>query len=543
MKGKILAFSVVLLLAIVLAAWAAGASETTEPAGDVPTEPLIYQISDSGAGGVPRTDSLFFTEIQKMSGVPIEVKSLVNATWLDLVKVQLASGELTDIMGLVREQADEYGLKGAVVPVDELLKKYPNRYPSLSKMFSVEANPWIYAADGHLYGIPNGPVPYAAFGWVWRQDIADRLNIPTPKTLNDWVAAWRKVKADDPKSIGIITQGYLPVRHFMPLFGLGGADPLQAQNYSIVNGQLFVPEITDRYREMISLFHDLYAEGILWSEYLTASWDDFAAAQASEKAFSTLFYSGTAFNYVSEEIKNSVVAVPAPIGPYGDTGHSWRGPTSNAVYSITNACKYPEAALDFIEAMYTDAGTDLYLYGKKGVTYETDAAGNFDRYTDKVIAEAKAADVAVSTHLSREYNLGLGFVGPLYSIKKTFYRDLKTGSQPIGVLRSTAMAAENLSPYRPPIWNTKEEADRINKLNADIKTFRDEWISKFVNGQTPLSKWDEYIAGMKRMGVEEVQSLAREGYGRFLEAVGKPMGYVPPVEIDTDGMLEAVGLK
>ena len=78
--------------------------------------------------------------------------------------------------------------------------------------------------------------------------------------------------------------------------------------------------------------------------------------------------------------------MPAPIGPYGDTGHSWRGPTSNAVYSITTACKYPEAALDFIEAMYTDEGTDLHLYGKKGVTYETDATGNFDRYTDSVIA-------------------------------------------------------------------------------------------------------------------------------------------------------------
>ena len=61
----------VLLLAVAMMAGASASSEATATNARVtPAEPLVMQISDSGASGVPREDSLVFSELRKLSGVP-----------------------------------------------------------------------------------------------------------------------------------------------------------------------------------------------------------------------------------------------------------------------------------------------------------------------------------------------------------------------------------------------------------------------------------------------------------------------------------------
>ena len=105
------------------------------------------------------------------------------------------------------------------------------------------------------------------------------------------------------------------------------------------------------------------------------------------------------------------------------------------------------------------------------------------------------------------------------------------------------MAATNLAPYPPPVWSTDDEQNRINTLNTDIDTYHMEWRTKFITGQEPFSKWSEYVAGLKSLGVDEVVALVNAGYARYLEIAGKPKGYVPDIGISTEGLREAAGLK
>ena len=57
-----------------------------------------------------------------------------------------------------------------------------------------------------------------------------------------------------------------------------------------------------------------------------------------------------------------------------------------------------------------------------------------------------------------------------------------------------------------------------------------------------MSKWDEYVAGLKKLGLEELLTVANKGYDNYLKAVGKSRGYMPPVKIDNTGVYELLGI-
>ena len=109
--------------------------------------------------------------------------------------------------------------------------------------------------------------------------------------------------------------------------------------------------------------------------------------------------------------------------------------------------------------------------------------------------------------------------------------------------KGRAIVSQHLCPLNPPIWLSREDTQRVNELNGNINTYRSEWLSKFIVGQEPLSKWDEYVAGLKKLGIDEVIALANKGYDNYLKAVGKTRPYSPPPAVDTSGVYEVVGIK
>jgi len=109
-------------------------------------------------------------------------------------------------------------------------------------------------------------------------------------------------------------------------------------------------------------------------------------------------------------------------------------------------------------------------------------------------------------------------------------------------IKAQAVTAMTLAQPNPPVWNTKEEAERMSSLMGNINTFQQEWLVKFATGNESLDKWDWYVEEMKKLGVDEVMDLANKGYQRYLDSVGKSKGYVPPLGVDISGLARMVGL-
>jgi putative aldouronate transport system substrate-binding protein len=383
--------------------------------------------------------------------------------------------------------------------------------------------------------MPGSQVPYLEWGWSYDRDIAAELGIDPPKTLDDWIAAWRKVKAAKPDVVPLVSRKGELLPFMMMIYGIGSAD---GAPYTFRGGDLVSPWTDDRYREMVTMLHTLYDEELLWADFTNTAYEEVRTFAANHNAFSILDYLGAPFQ-LSE---GRLAAVDAPVGPYGDTGHRWIGYTSYWGASISGQTDHLDEALAVWDYYYSPEGAELAIFGKEGVTFKRNADGSID-FLQKIKDEAADANLSVDQWLGKQYNVFIFHIGPSLNmgVREQILRGRALGESQ-DRLRSMYYIGSNLAPIAPPIWNTDEEINRLSELNADLNTFRDEWITKFIVGQEPLSKWDEYIAGMKRLGIDETIDIANAGYERYLNSVGESKGFIPPTNIDTTGLAQYVGL-
>ncbi|MBO9610780.1 MAG: ABC transporter substrate-binding protein, partial [Paenibacillaceae bacterium] len=76
------------------------------------------------------------------------------------------------------------------------------------------------------------------------------------------------------------------------------------------------------------------------------------------------------------------------------------------------------------------------------------------------------------------------------------------------------IAVKYMSPSKPSPALTKEEADSIAIKSDAISKYFEENITKFILGSRPLSEWDDYVSGLKKLGVEDVVKVRQKAYDR-----------------------------
>lgn len=500
-------------------------------------EPLTFAIGFF-AGAEPREDSLLFQEWQKRTGVEIKLIKMESSGIGEKINTMLASGDLPDIMTCNRDIANNYGPQGAFIPIN----KYFDKAPNIKKYFDVKKNPWLYGPGGNIY-ILTQTGPYLEWCWTWNKKWASKLGLSAPKTVEDWVKAWEKVKASDPSAIPVITRSTKPIellyRFFFPVWW-----GITSDGFIIEKGRLRDPWLTPEMKGLISFLHDIYAKGLLYREFPTATWDSVTQAIAQGKVFSVLDYQSVAYQTmkIPMDIVESYEPLFPPKGPYGKSGCDWFGPTSYTGIAITSKCKDIDSALKFLDYLWSREGPYFYYFGIKGLTYEVKKGGEI-AYTQKVIDEASKAKKDVLSHLQSYYNIYLYYINVSPLEPKLHVLSDIAQKKPEGYIKGKAIVAMNLAKPRPPIWLTMDEQKRLNSLNANISTYRDEWVFKFILGTEPLTKWDEFVAGLKKIGAEEAESINNAGYERYLKFVGKPKGYVPLVRYDLLGLDKLVGIS
>ncbi|MOA21166.1 hypothetical protein D3C78_1416460 [compost metagenome] len=64
----------------------------------------------------------------------------------------------------------------------------------------------------------------------------------------------------------------------------------------------------------------------------------------------------------------------------------------------------------------------------------------------------------------------------------------------------------------PSVFLTVDQQTEIKTLRSDLDKYVKEMEAKFVTGAEPLSNWDKYIAQMKKMGYEKLESTYQQAY-------------------------------
>src|SRR5690606_20680016 len=139
-----------------------------------PVELQFYMLGDD-----PKDLDFIQDEINKMAKEDLNATVNFNyTTWTDWdqkYKLLLGSGQQVDLIFTAEwTQYQSYAKKGAFQPLDELL---PVAAPKLNEF--VPADMWeAVKIDGQIYTVPSTYKEYVTNGFVWREDLREKYNLP-----------------------------------------------------------------------------------------------------------------------------------------------------------------------------------------------------------------------------------------------------------------------------------------------------------------------------------------------------------------------------
>jgi putative aldouronate transport system substrate-binding protein len=72
-----------------------------------------------------------------------------------------------------------------------------------------------------------------------------------------------------------------------------------------------------------------------------------------------------------------------------------------------------------------------------------------------------------------------------------------------------------VQPPQPVLAFTPDEFDIVKQVKTDVETVTEEWSAQFIRGVKPLSAWNDYVAELKKVGVDEWVKIYEAAYTRY----------------------------
>ena len=468
----------------------------------------------------PWNDILVWQEYEKMTGIKMEWEE-VTSELAAKRSLALASGEYPDIFyraNVSDAEIIKYGAEGVFLSLGDLIDKYAPNYKKFLNE-NPDAKKGITMADGNMYSLlyymdvdANRITPKLFFNQEW----LNRVGKSIPTTTEEFYALLKAFKDGDGNGNG--KDDEIPwaaqnlefiVNSLYGAWGLrnrGASHPYVDMDEQ--TGKLrFIP-IQNEYKEMLQYLNKLYTEKLVDQEIFTMN-----IAQLVAKGEQDLV---GVFSHTNNQQIGST-ASPKFVGQTealeGPNGHKLAMRLSNVAHKgaflITDKCKYPEAAMRWVDYFYSMEGGYFLFLGVEGVSYEKKADGTYDFY-DKIVKEIPAGstyDQVISAYVPIA-----GLNNPTIG-KREYFRGAVMNPVGIGT-------AENLAPYVPKeIWApfnySLQDMDRLAALEGDIKSYIDQMQAQFIQGKASFADWDKYVSEIKKMGLEEYMEIYNIGYENY----------------------------
>ncbi|WP_246079252.1 extracellular solute-binding protein [Paenibacillus piri] len=367
----------------------AGTGGKTAPAAQ-DNKPLSIKMFAGLYNEVPDMNNPYWTEWQKRTNTKLDIEWVPDGDLKTKMDLLLASGDLPEVVS--SPDATWPTLRSAVKngafwDLTPFLGDF-SEYPNLKKNMAPNWEKYL-SVDGKIYAVPRSRSRIDQ-GMRIRKDWLDKLNIPVPKTLDEYAAALKKIVESDPDgngkkdTLGLIGHGVIAADGDLAFAAAFGAlDPTYNQEGGMIDTRL-----TPQYTEMVNWFKGLYADGVLSKEFSVTK-----KTQAEE-----LFKTGRAAAYVrsvwwDKEWEDSISKTQpgAKI-----TQLTLTGPKGAAVVLSTGVSggyyiskKVPEAKvkqlLKYFDYTASDEITDFAYYGLEGIHHKV--VGGQKVLTDQGVKE------------------------------------------------------------------------------------------------------------------------------------------------------------
>ena len=461
-----------------------------------------------------KNDDRYIKELSRLSGYNLSFEFLGHGNdFIQQMTVRFASGDLPDMIRTdsINSTMHPGALeKGVFADLTELIDKYG---PNLKAKIPAEAwkSPRV-SKDGKIYGIPTlSALPASRVVYI-RQDWLDKLNMKTPKTIDDFLAFFEAVKKEDVNGNGDPNDEYgFYVRENLIysnlFFNQFGYEP---GVWYYIDGKLQPGMIQPEMKEAIKFWKMLYDKGYINPNLFTNKASDWEAGIKQGKGGMWL-HDVTNYNtnwgipeFYANEKGAKVSMIDAPQGPKGGA----LNPESDQIYFVWVVPAKNGKAEDvvkFLNWAWSDEAEEFFALGIKDYNYKVENGKPVWNMNDPANKENDA---------SVFYQLSINPRGDGRMLPKLL--DVIPNSEAIkaGIETAARNVFKNDGLHMPTLESLKTHPELVPGTNAG--TLFLDMFAKVVTGKEDVdSAFDNFVNEWKRRGGDKAIEEATNWYNSF----------------------------
>lgn len=448
-------------------------------------------------------------ELKKLTGVNVEYVHAQQGQGAEQFNIMLASNDLPDMV-----QYDWRSYPGGpdaavrddiIYALSDKIKKYSPAYAKIMEE-NAELKKMVVTSNGDIYSynfIRGEEWLCNYYGIIIRKDWLDKAGLDVPKSVAEFDNMLVKFKE---------FSGTAPLRFtskMFPAFMFNTCDNFYVDN----NGKIAFGAIDSQYKKALTQMKDWYDRGLLHPDFASMDSNSFNAAVLNGKlgVFDGAVGGGIATYLNANNDPDFDLMGITQITENGDDiaefSYTEAVTDSTVASSITKNCKNIELAMRYLDFGYTEKGHMLYNFGVEGESYNV--VNGEPQFTDlmKNNPEGKTFAELSPLYLKASYN-------------GTFVQDARYVEESV-VYPQQREAYANWSKTNmqkhlvPPFTLLEDEIDRAGDIKASISTYVDEMYIKFVTGRESLDKYDEYVAQVEKLGLNEILDIYQKALDRY----------------------------
>lgn len=468
-------------------------------------------------------ENIVFQQLNKTTGVTINYVSANAEEAATNFQLMIASGDFTDLIGGFSNyysNMDEAINQDIILNLAELISKdAPNIQKLIDADDSVRKAFTTDAGNVPLIRMVNKGLGDASFGAVIRQDWLDTSDLSEPVTYDDWYNILCEFKNQGHSNALMLPTNGTPSYDFLVGgYGVSGTlatVPFTTVPFYQVDGKVKFGLLEPEYESYLTMVSKWYSEGLVYTDFYSESGmnpsDDLIFNGEIGLWFSDVSnfsYYGTNGAKTNNDFKLS--AATDPVQKEGDEIHlSENYDSTGSGTAISTKCSDPDLAMTYYNYLFSDEGSKLCQYGIEGTTYNVDTDGTI-KYTELItnnpdgmaprMALMKYAATAATVYHADPYATELVYTADETAAAKKYNTNRDADYRISGAVTLTA-----------------EESETYTSKMADITTFCQESIVKFITGETSIDKFDDFVTQLKSMGIQECIDIKQAAYDRYLK--------------------------
>ena len=477
------------------------------------TEPFTIAYPE-----ITMDNATFYKEMAARTNVSVDITGIIAFQADENFNLMVASGDYCDMIGrfatFYTAGLDAGIDNGVIVDMSEFMDDWmPNYQYVLSgndnfRRACTTAEGRVGAANS-LFEIPEGE----QLGPVIRQDWLDALNLDMPVTYDDYHEVLKAFQgAGHDGALALRWDGVNSGNYLAAGFGAAGfydetevAVPFLNKDGTVVFGPT-----EDGFREYLQLMSNWYKEGLIYQDFFSLDAQTYPQNLANGTFGISVIDRGqfTSTQLMLESIDpnaNLVGLKDARQDPNEVLHIQYVDQTVSDGYSISTSCQEVEVAAKYLDYLYTEEGSILAGYGVEGEGLEYDAEGN-PHFSDLVLHNdtypCTPAMVLYATY---------GCPGVFDGSRYMDAYDERTAS-------AVALWGEDDQDWLYPIKAslTVEESDEYTAIMSEVRTYVQEETLKFITGAESMDHWDDYIAALEDMGIEDAVAIKQTALDRYM---------------------------